>query len=619
MSRLSGACGMALLPATLYAALLARWLMGQPCPWGSACVLPAAGASLTALRWIVALVLLAHGLVVPGWLAALRMGIPHLARLGCAVPLSVAISFCLHTILHLAGLPRTFASAGTAIAGFEVLLVWMCRRRGTRFTPAAAEWAAIAGALSIIAFIGPGRIATQSLDGDGVEAFSFAASLSHRLLPHWDLENGTWGFYPTFMSFAYPLNLSLSLLGPSEAAMRLPVIFLAAGFSGLVGAGHGGAMRGALMVASIVAVTTSALNYTYEPYAAGVAEPTVTDLYFTLSLLMTLWAWHHRRLGLSAVAAALAVTGQPAGLPFLALLIIGGALDRTTRGFALRVAVILVAILLCLAGADLLWNPAGVTKFSVTAFVAHHTRTLSLRLGARQAATQIWALLVQTSGAPLLFLAAYVRDLRRGGPRIVLYVAIAIYLLAVVLSPKRHPHYLTPVAAMLLFMIPHGTRLPRVWPALIVGALAGVLLPRGCPADTRAAEFGRATLMVVPTEREAVENADLLYRVLTVPPWRDEDQWGLGKHAWVLYSARSETMPRFPPEGVHVLLTHEPHAWDAFVPVTDNGRGYLYESPPGWMEEWRLQGGTNRCWGWLLKIPGRLWDPISRWETGGTE
>ncbi|MCU0611127.1 MAG: hypothetical protein MUE60_04990 [Candidatus Eisenbacteria bacterium] len=604
----------ALVLATLGAAVAGVMALSVPCPWGAGrCLLPSDPAALPTLRWSVALVALLHGLVIPGWLLGTVLRIPPPIRLGFALPLSGVIWAVSRTVLHVMGVPPSALAAALSLAAVDALLLASCRD-GIRLRPSRGEALAALAGVAVLMVIGPARIALQSLDGDGVEALSFAASLDHRLLPMWDLENGTWGFYPAFMSFAYPLHLSLSLLGESEAAARLPLVPLTAGLAALVASEHRGLLRGGFMLAAVVVAATSGLNYTYEPYAADITEPTVTDLFFTAGLLSMLWAWFQRRLGLFALMAAVVVTGQPAGLPFALVLVAGGLLRRDTRAFSLRAAGILAAVLLARTAADRGYNPAGATKFSAATFFAHHAGALSRHLGARTAATQIWALLIQTSGAPLVFAAAFARDVRHTKSRTAVYCALAVYVLAVTLSPKRHPHYLTPIAAMILFLVPSGVSLPRLWPLMVAGVLLGVLPPKGCPIDTRAAEFGRATCTVFPSMREATENADLLYRVLTVPPWRDHEQWGMGKHAWVLYSTRAETLPLRPPAGVHVLFTHEPRSWEGFVPVTDNGRGYVYESPAGWMESWKAQGGTTRCWGALLKVPALLWDPIARWK-----
>lgn len=605
-----------ILLGTLAAGMGAAKALALPCPWGEdACLLPPSGANVAGLRWAAALVLVLHALLIPGWLLGTALKAPPPARLGLAVPLSAMIWVLLHTVLHCLGFPRSAIPATASVAAAELALLWMCRADLGGLRPTKAEALAAIAGLSLLAVFGPARIATQSFDGDGVEAFSFAASLRTRLLPFWDLENGAWGFYPAFMSFAYPLQLSMALLGESEAAARLPVLPLAAALAAFVGAGHHGFMRGGLMAAAVVVVATSGLNYTYEPYAADIAEPTVTDLSFTVGLLAMLWAWSQRRLAVFGLGAAFVVTGQPAGAPFALLLVGGGMVRRDSRAFAFRAAGLLAGILLARTIAVHLSNPPGATKFSPAAFLAHHTHAISPRFGGRQIATQLWALLVQTSGAPLVFATAFAKDIRAHKDRHAAYLALAAYLLAITLSPRRHPHYLTPVAAMILFLVPPGASVGRWWMGLIAVALLGVLPPRACPVDTRPAEFGRGTLAVFDTGRDAVENADLLYRVLIVPPWRDERQWGIGKHAWVLYARRSAILPSHPPAGVHVLFTNEARAWDGFVPVTDNGVGYLYESPPGWIKRWRDQGGTTRCWGLLLLLPGRLWDPLSRWRS----
>lgn len=594
---------------TLAATAVGLRLLAVPCPWGSGeCLLPHEPVAWAWLRWVLAVMAVFHALVIPGWLLATIVGAPPLVRLGLAVPLSTAVWIILHVVLHVVGVPRVGVAAAAALGVTECVLVAAGRRK---FLPGRGEIAALLVGIAVLAVFGPGRMASQSLDGDGVEAFGFAASLRTRLLPFWDLENGTWGFYPAFMSFAYPVQLVIGLLGESEAATRLAVLPLTVALAAMVGAGRTGLARGVLMGAALVVVATSGLNYTYEPYAADVAEPTVTDLFFTASLLGLAWAWRERRIGMFALTATLAVTGQPAGMPFAGLLVAGGLLSRETRPFALRAGCALAVILLARGCVGQWCNPPGSTKFSPRVFLAHHA--LSSHLGLRQVATQAYALLVQTSALPVVFVGSYVRDLRRKPDRAI-HLAVAIYLAAALLSPNRHPHYLTPIAALLLFLLPQQVTMPRLGAVMVVLAFLGILPPWNRPIDTSAADFSRATMMVFPNEREATENADLLYRVLTVPPWRDERQWGIGKHAWVLYARHSRRRPESPPPGVHVLFTHEPRPWHGFVPVTDNERAYMYESPEGWMESWKDRQTPTTNWGILLTLPGRIWDPLTRWK-----
>jgi hypothetical protein len=194
-------------------------------------------------------------------------------------------------------------------------------------------------------------------------------------------------------------------------------------------------------------------------------------------------------------------------------------------------------------------------------------------------------------------------------------LASLIYLGAVILSPRRHPHYLTPVVVLLLYQLPmRPTRVTWFWCVFLVLLIYGILPnPRPEP-DQRTREFGAATQMVFTNERDAVDNADLLYSVLTIPPWRTESNWGPGRHAWVLYSAYSDELPEAVPPGVHLLFTHHPEPWDGFHLVTDNGTSFLYEQPAGWLDEQNKRGGCTTCWGSLLKVPFLLWDPLSRWK-----
>jgi hypothetical protein len=522
-------------------------------------------------------------------------------------------------VLAILGLSVTPVLLLFVYVGVDTALLVILSVRGSdegRLRPVLGEWLALAAGIVVLVLLGSDKLANENFSGDGVEAYGFASSLQSHPLPEWDLENGTWGFYPAFMSFAYPLQLSLITGGESEASARLPVVVFTMGicafFIGTRARAPSAVVRA---LATVLLVVTSGWNYSYDPYFADIAEPTVTDLFFSLCLVGAVWCWQQRNFSLFLLTASLAMTALPAGLPFLSLLLVLGIFVGGRRAWDLRALAVMFSMGLVLMILARLVNPIAPSKFSPAIFLTHHTKTFLDQLGPRQIMTQLWVLLIQSGGVPVLFAAAFLRRLRRPGEDRVVLLATLIYLASVVLSPKRHPHYLTPVVVLLVFQAPvRPERVTWFWCVLLLPLISGVLPnPRPQP-DQRTRDFGEATLMVFSNERDAIDNADLLYSVLTIPPWRTESNWGPGKHAWVLYSAVCDQRPNAVPPGTHLLFSERPQPWDGFDLVTDNGTSFLYEQPAGWLKEQNRIGGCTSCWGPLLKIPFLLWDPLSRWR-----
>ncbi len=589
---------------------------------GEACLLPGGlSGSGDAGHMLVAALGLLHFLVIPGWLLLGLAELPRGARLALSCGVWIAVWIGLQTLFHLIGVELNRWTVGVAIAVVDMLLLAMIWRRKKSFeslSPRAEDVTALVTGLLFILLLGTGKLVHQNLSGDGVEAYSFGASLLRGPLPTWDLENGTWGFYPSFFSFAYPLQLSMLFIGPCEAAARLPIfVFGLCLASLLVSIARSTSGRLAAVLGTLLLVTTSGWNYSYDPYFADLAEPTCTDLFFALCFLGAVWGWENGRRWVFFVFGFLAACAQPAGAPFLILLLgLVFVLDPEHRRSTI---LSLMAFLVFLGAMALLasWlNPLAPNKFSGMVFLTYHTRELLTHMGIRQLAAQVWALLVQSGGAPVLFAACLFRMPKSGIRRAVL-LTLVLYAAAVLLSPRRHPHYLTPVVAMGFYVLPRPLprRMAMVW-LIVMAFLLVLVFPRPITEpDQRTREFGAATVMVFPTEREAVDNADLLYSVLTIPPWRDEAHWGPGKHAWVLYGRRFSSLPNEPPEGTHLLFSSDPVAWSGFSLVTDNGTSFLYERPPGWLQEQGKTGPCTTCWAPALKIPHALWDPLSRWRS----
>src|SRR5687768_14002076 len=68
------------------------------------------------------------------------------------------------------------------------------------------------------------KVFWDNFNADGIEAFEFGRSLTTRLLPRWEIQNGIFGFYRNFLLFAYPNPWFITLLGTVGVGMTLPFL-----------------------------------------------------------------------------------------------------------------------------------------------------------------------------------------------------------------------------------------------------------------------------------------------------------------------------------------------------------------------------------------------------------
>lgn len=418
----------------------------------------------------------------------------------------------------------------------------------------------VAGCLSM-----PGKIAVEALEGDATEVHGFAASLFQRALPHWDLESGVWGFYPTFMFVAYPVFFSLALLGESEAAVRLPallflgVIVLAT--ADLAARGRTRIAAGSLNVlvpvlaAGYLSMQVGAYYAGYHPFHGDLGCSPLEEWIVTgLAMCAVLLARDGAPM-LAAVAGFLSIVTFPSGLMLVGLL--GGAgfltaSDPEDRRTVLRWGVALVALLAAYAVFLVAWTSAHGTFGPMIA--EWYAKYFQGRAGfasespARVLRALGWYTLL-AGGLPVAgFALAFWR-----GDRVGRWLALAggAWVVFFLLSPQKNIHYffpaaLLPIATALRATAGRGRAL--AFPAaLTVSIVVSIVLcrPEASPPYTADRDFGRRSIFLAATEREAVEYSKVLYNVAE-PLWRWQpgDPWTLGHHTWVLYAARGFEMTR---------------------------------------------------------------------------
>ena len=589
---------------------------------GERCLLPAMeNTSFMPLRITVSIVGLAMFAMLPGWLLLQFFSIPLLVRIALSGIVTSAVWMIVRPGFLILSVEPTRMSMtfflSVWIIAMGALLAYT-RKRVTIPRSSSIALLVLVGILVLVLFGAP-KLIIENFSGDGVEAYSFAESLDASPLPTWDLENGTWGFYPAFMSFAYFLHLSILFIGRCEAAARLPVFIIAVSIAGILINGRRGLLEKILFgVTTVLFIVVSGWNYTYDPYFADITEPTVTDAFFALSVVGALWCWYARQTILFGICAFVAATAQPAGVPFLFIfLFLQILMNRGNRQHAIRNAFILGIVVVGIYTLAYLYNPPAESKFSALVFLRHHSDSLITRFGIRQVGTQVFALLIQIGIVPVFFIPAVIRRFRTEVEFRPLLITCLVYGIAIIISPKRHAHYLTPFVVFLLFSLP-GKLPKRSLISWLVASCACIFLSipgADCTVDTRSREFGEATIRLFQNEPDAVDNADMLYSQMVIPPWRDDTIWGIGKHAWILYSRDHNDIPEYPADSYHLVFSPKPVNDSRFHYVTDNTTSFLYERPRGWLEKQKNRGGTTTCWGPIMKVPHRLWDPLSRWKS----
>lgn len=422
-------------------------------------------------------------------------------------------------------------------------------------------------ALGVLLLVGavwllmPGKITVEALEGDATEVHGFAASLAGSAFPEWDLESGAWGFYPTFMFVGYPVFFSIALLGDSEAAVRLPALLflgmLVLALADLAGRGRTRAAGGSLNVlvpmlaVGYLSAQVGAYYAGYHPFHGDLACSPLEEWAVTSLAICALVLLREGAAGLAAVAALLSLLTFPSGLMFVGLVGIGGLLsgereDRRTVlrwGFALLALVAVYAVLLVVYTVS-----TGIFDAMIGEWWAKYFQGRA-RFAAESPARILgaagwWALLA--GGLPVLAL-----PFGALGPGRVarwLSVVTLAWVGFFLFSPNKNIHYFMPAAlapmAVALRLAAGGTGARRTLalPALLtLSTTAAIALcwPSPAPPYVADREFGRRTIFLAATERQAVDYSKVLFHVMD-PLWKWEPgrPWTIGHHTWVMYARR---------------------------------------------------------------------------------
>ena len=188
------------------------------------------------------------------------------------------------------------------------------------------------GALLLLVVLLLPKIFWENFNLDGMEAFEYGRSLSSNILPHWEIFPGVFGFYSNFWLFSYPNHWFMTLLGPFEAAARLPfLLYIGLLFFVLVLLiEHGREQRLSLKEEFVLWLglalytVVQAYNTTYEPFYADLAESAATDTLGVLMFLAAVYSLWSVRVKWFVTFALMTYFAVPGGL--LLLLMLGASL-----------------------------------------------------------------------------------------------------------------------------------------------------------------------------------------------------------------------------------------------------------------------------------------------------
>ena len=211
------------------------------------------------------------------------------------------------------------------------------------------------------------KIFWENFNVDGIEAFEFGRSLTNHVLPYWEIQNGIFGFYQNFIIFAYPNHWFITLFGPFEAAVRLPLVFfvvmLFAALTLLIELGSKRALsvleEGVLWLGLALFTVVQVYNTNYEPFFSDMGETAAPDILLMVFFLSACYALFTGRLKWCLIFALMTYMAGPGGL--LLLVALAGVIllyKSPDRGRQLKT--LGVAILVCLIIGvlyQLIYNP----------------------------------------------------------------------------------------------------------------------------------------------------------------------------------------------------------------------------------------------------------------------
>lgn len=426
----------------------------------------------------------------------------------------------------------------------------------------------LGGALLVLAAawaLMPGKITTEALEGDATEVHGFAASLYEHALPEWDLETGVWGFYPTFAYVAYPVFFSLAIGGDSEAAVRLPALLFLAVLvltaADLAGRGRARAAGGTpavllpVMLVGYLSLQVGAYYAGYHPVhgdlgCSPLEEWAVTGLAMCAFVLLRDGA-----VVTSAVAALLSILTFPSGLMVVGLVGVGGLVSGggERRRAVIRWGFVLAGMIALYALFLVIYTRANGTFGPMIGEWYEKYFARRGNFASESPLRMVRALGWYTLLAGGLPVAGYALAWRAGRTARWMALSGGIWVLFFLLSPDKNIHYFLPAAflplAVTLRVFAGGGegRLRTAGSLMAASVLTCILLSRPAvqPPYTADRDFGRRTVFLAGSEREAVQYARVLYNLVhPLQRWMPGGTWTVGVHTWVMYADRGYELDR---------------------------------------------------------------------------
>lgn len=425
----------------------------------------------------------------------------------------------------------------------------------------AKHFVAPIGAVALMLLFGcllmPGKVILESLDGDATEVHGFAASLFHGALPQWDIEVGVWGFYPTAMLFSYPVFFSLALGGVSEAAIRLPALLflgvLVLAMVEMAGVGRPRTAQNSLRIllpilpVGYLSLQVGAYYAGYDPFHGDLGAAPLEQWIATALTMCGVVLVRSGAPGLGAIAAFMAVISYLSGPALVAIFGAVGLLVTPPgeREALMKSAVILSVLIIGYVAFFVIYSVVqGTLEPIVTEWLSKYfSGRFALENPMRIVHTLGWYTLL-SGGLPIV---GYVLAFR-SSDHIAKWLALSgiMWTAIFVLSPLKNIHYFMPVAMIPVVLAVRQTgtgRYGRVLMNLLLlsGVMSIVLSwPKSVPPYTADREFGRKTVFLASSGRDAVEDAMVIYNLVKpLSVWKAGDSWTIGHHTWVHYSDRT--------------------------------------------------------------------------------
>jgi hypothetical protein len=327
-------------------------------------------------------------LLAPGFLLALVTGSSRYPGLLAATSFGGAflLRVLAHSLLKLSGAVPLTAGAfaltevtlDTALIGLLVLRLRSGRPVFLSMGPEARRrlgW--MVAIVVLMAVLLLPTLFWQDMPDDGVEALEVGRSLTTFVVPRFPTSpSGFFGLGVGMLSLAYPIGWFVSLIGPFEAAARLPlVLYLPVLFALICGLCEWGSPRrlgllaeGAIVLALAAYVATMVFSASYSPYYSDASAPAALETMTVLCMAATiLCAWQGRNAWM-VFFALMAYFARPTGLMVLGLLAIGAALlpGAERRAQLIRLAVAIAACLVAAVAYEKLFLPRAAHGLAVS-------------------------------------------------------------------------------------------------------------------------------------------------------------------------------------------------------------------------------------------------------------